>query len=176
VSTDGFHLVFLFSFNNHAGQRDIVRAKLRGFFVQGEERSVEDAMYFPSWREAKVVGVRGNDLRDLEWTFLSRGQFSGREIDLQVSRVKPYLRSYFPRGKLCSYSFLDSLSSLCVSSRSLFSSSIEEFELFVKGREEHFPDHRVSSGLEAHHERERCLVGDGVSGRVVRKLGHGQKV
>jgi len=55
---------------------------------------------------------------------------------------------------------------------SLFSSSIKEFESFVKSGEERLPDRRVGSGFETHHERERSLVGDGVSCQVMRELGH----
>jgi len=128
---------------------------------------VEDTMYLPGWWEVKAVGIRGNDLRDLEGALSSRSQLLGGEVNLQVVGVKPNLRSYFPGGKFCSYTFFDSLSSLGVSGGSLFASSIKEFESFIKGREERFPNCGVSSGLKAHHERERCLVGDGMSSRVM---------
>jgi len=128
---------------------------------------MENAVYFPSWREAKAIGIGGDDLGDLKWALSSRGQLSGREVDLQVSGVEPYLCFYFPGSKLCSNSFFDSLSGLCVGGRSLFSSSIKEFESFVKGGEECLPNCWVCLGFVTHHEREWCLVGDGMSGRVM---------
>jgi len=137
---------------------------------------MEDTMYLPGRWEAKAIGIRGNNLGDLEGALSLRGQLSGREVDLQVAGVEPYLRSYFPRGKFCSNSFFDCLSGFSVGGRSLFPSCIKEFESFVKGGEERLPDRRVGSGLEAHHERERCLVGDGMSGGVMRKLSHRQEV
>ena len=137
---------------------------------------MEDTMYLPGRRETKAVGIWRDNLRDLKGAFPSRGQFSRRKVDLQVTRVEPYLRSYFPRGELCSNPFFDSLSGLGMSSRSLFSSGIKEFESFVKSREERLPDCRVGSGFKTHHERERSLVGDRVGGRVMRELGHGQEV
>ena len=133
---------------------------------------MEDAVYFPSRWEAKTIGVRGDNLRDLERTFSSRGELSGGKVDLQVMEIKPYLRSYFPGGKLSSNPFFDSLGSLRVGGRGLFTSSIKEFESFVKGREERLPDRGVSSGFETHHEREWSLVGDRVDSGVMRELGH----
>jgi len=172
MSTDGIHLVFLFSFDDSARQGNEVWPKLRGFLVRGEERGVEDTMYLPGWWETKAIGVWGDNLRDLEGAFSSRGQFSRRKVNLQVSRVEPYLRSYFPRGKLCSNPFFDSLSGFSMSGRGFFPSSIKEFESFVKGREECLPNRGVGSGFKTHHEREWSLVGDRVGGRVMRKLGH----
>ena len=113
---------------------------------------MEDTMYLPGRWEMKTIGVGQNNLGDLKGALSTRGQFSRRKIDLQVARVKPYLHSYFPRGELCSNLFFDCLSSLSVGGGSLFSSSIKEFESFVKGREERFPYSGVSSGFKTHHE------------------------
>jgi len=88
-------------------------------------------MRLPNRREAKAVGIRGDNLRDLKGAFSSRGQFSGGEVDLQVMRVKPNLCSYFPRGELRSNSFFNSLGCLSMSRGCLFASSIKEFESFV---------------------------------------------
>jgi len=176
MGADGFHLVFFFSFNERARLGNEVRAELRSFFVRREEQCVENAMHLPSGRETKAVGIWGDNLGDLEGALSARGQFSGREVDLQVAGVKPYLCFYFPRGKLCSNPFFDCLSGFSVSGSSLFTSSIKEFKSFVKGREEHFPNRGVGSGLKAHHEREWCLVGDRMSGGVMRELSHRQEV
>jgi len=46
---------------------------------------MEDSMHLPGRREMEVVGIWGDDLRDLERAFSLRGQFSGGEVDLQVS-------------------------------------------------------------------------------------------
>ena len=43
---------------------------------------MEDAMHLPSWWEAKAIGIGGDNLRDLEGAFSSRGQFSGGKVDL----------------------------------------------------------------------------------------------
>jgi len=137
---------------------------------------VEDTVHLPGRWESKAIGIRRYYLRDLKGTLSSRGQFSGGEVDLQVARVEPNLRSYFPRGKLCSNPFFDCLSGFSMGSSSLFVSSIKEFESFIKSREEHLPNCGVGSGLKAHHEREWRLVGDRVSGGVMRKLGHRQEV
>jgi len=48
---------------------------------------MEDTMHFPGWRKMKAIGIRGDHLRDLEEAFLTRGQFSRGEVDLQVSGV-----------------------------------------------------------------------------------------
>jgi len=137
---------------------------------------MEDTMHLPSGREAKAIGVWGDNLRDLERAFSLRSQFSGREVDFQVTGIKPYLRSYFPRGKFGSNPFFDCLSGFSVGGSSLSMGGREKFESFVKGGEEHFPKGGVGSGLEAHHEREWSLVGDRVSSGVMRKLGHRQEV
>ena len=176
MGADGIHFVLLFSFDDHARQRDKVQAKLRSLFVGGKERCVEDTVYLPGWRKTKAIGVGRDNLGDLEGALSSRGQLSEREIDLQVSRVEPYLRSYFQRGKLCSNPFFNGLSGFSVSGGCLSSSGVKEFESFVKGREERLPNRWVCSGLKAHHERERCLVGDRVSGGVMRELSHRQEV
>jgi len=63
-----------------------------------------------------------------------------------------------------------------MSSKSLFAHSIKKFESFVKSREEYFSNQWVSLGFKAHHERELCLVGDRVGGRVTQELSHQQKV
>jgi len=84
-----------------------------------------------------------------------------------VNPVKPNLCSYFSWGKLCSNPFLDCLSSLSMSGGHLFVSSIKEFKSFVESGEECLSNQGVSSGLEAHHEREQCLVGNRVGGRVM---------
>jgi len=76
VGTDGIHLVLFLSFDDRARQRDKVQAKLRGFFVRRKERGVEDTMYLPGWREAKAIGVRRDNLRDLEGALSSRGELS----------------------------------------------------------------------------------------------------
>jgi len=52
-------------------------------------------------------------------------------------------------------------------SSGFFASSIKVFEVFVKGREECFPDGQVGSGFEAHHQKEWHLVGNRVNGRVM---------
>ena len=70
---NGVHLVFLFSFNELARLGDEVGTGLRCLIVQREKESMEDFMHLPGRREAKVVGVRGDDLKDLEKTFSSRG-------------------------------------------------------------------------------------------------------
>jgi len=85
---------------------------------------MENTMHLPGRRKAKVVGVMGDNLRDLKGAFSSKGQFSGGEVDLKVMRVKPDLCSYFPRGELHSNSFFNSLSYLSVGSRRLFVSGI----------------------------------------------------
>jgi len=43
---------------------------------------VEDSVHLPGRREAKAVGIQGDNLRDLEGAFSSRGQFLEGEIDL----------------------------------------------------------------------------------------------
>jgi len=113
---------------------------------------MEDAMHLPGRWESKAVGVRGDNLRDFKWAFSSRGQFSRGEINLEVTGVKPYLRSYFPGGELSSNPFFNCLGGFGVSGGSLFASSIKEFESFVKGREERFPNRGVGSGFKTHHE------------------------
>ena len=133
---------------------------------------MENTVHFPGWWETKVIGVWGDNLRDFKRTLSLRGQFSGREIDLQVTGVEPNLCSYFPRGKLSSNPFFDCLSGLSVGGSSFLASSIKKFESFVKGREEHLPNWWVGSGFKTHHEREWRLVGDRMGGRVMRKLGH----
>ena len=81
-------------------------------------------MHLPGRRKAKVVGVWGDNLRDLKRAFSARGQFSGGEVDLQVTRVKPDLCSYFPGGELCSNPFFNSLSSLSMGGGGLLASGI----------------------------------------------------
>jgi len=152
MGMDSVHLIFLFSFNELTRLGNKVGTEFRGFLVMGEEQCVEDTVHLPSRREAKAVGIRGNNLRDLEGAFLSRGQFSEREVDLQVTRVKPNLCSYFPGGKHCSNLFFDCLSSLSMDGGSLFVSSIQEFESFVESGKECLPNRRVCSGFEIHHE------------------------
>jgi len=139
MRTDGFYLVFFFSFDERARLRNKVRAEFRSLFIWREERCVEDAMHLPGWWESKAVGVRGNNLRDFEWAFSSRGQFSRGEVNLQVSRVKPYLRSYFPRGELCSNPFFDCLSGFGVSGGSLFAGSIKESSRLSRAGKNVFP-------------------------------------
>jgi len=175
MGTDSFHLIF-FSFDECARLRNKVWTEFRSLSIRGKERCMEDSMHLPGRRESKAVGVWGDNLRDLEGAFLSRGQFSTGEVDFQVTRVKPNLHSYFPRGKFRSNSFLDCLSGLSMGGSSLFSGSIEEFKSFVEGREERFPNRGVGSGFKTHHEREQHLVGYRVSSGVVRKLGHRQEV
>ena len=131
VGVDSSHLVLFFSFDEFARLRNEVGAKLRSFLVGREKQSVEDSMHLPGRREAKAVGVRGDNLRDLKGAFSLRGQFLGREVDLQVMRVKPDLCSYFPGGELRSNPFFNSLSCLSMGSGSLFASSIKDFESFV---------------------------------------------
>jgi len=87
MSPDGFHLVFFFSFDELARQEDKIGAELRSFLIGGEERSVEDTMHLPSRREVEAVGIGGDNLRDLEQAFSLRGQFSGEDVDPQVSGV-----------------------------------------------------------------------------------------
>jgi len=167
LGVDGVHLILFLSFNELARLGNEVQAELKGFLVRGKEGSVEDAMHLPGQRESKAIGVRGDNLGDFERAFSSRGQFSGREVNLQVKRVKPDLCSYFPGGELHSNPFFDSLSCLSVGGGSLFASSIEDFELFIESREECLSNQRVGSGLKAHHERERCFVGNRVGGGVM---------
>ena len=176
MGADGIHLVFFFSFDERTRLRNEVRAEFRSFLIWGEERGMEDTMHLPSWWEAKAISIGRNNLGDFKRALLSRGQFSGGEIDLQVTGVEPYLRSYFPGGKFCSNLFFDCLSGFGMGSGSLSTSSVKEFESFIKGREERFSDQWVGSGFETHHERERHLIGDRVDGRVMRKLGHRQEV
>jgi len=154
MGTDGFHLLFFFSIDELARLWNEVGAELRSCLVGGQEQSMEDTMHLPGRRKAKVIGVRGNNLRDFEGAFLTRGQFSGGEVDLQVTRIKPNLCSYFPGGKLCSNSFFNSLSCFSVSDGCLFASSLKDFKSFIKSRKERLSNRRVRSGLEAHHERE----------------------
>jgi len=113
---------------------------------------MEDTMHFPSRWEVEAIGVWGDNLRDFERAFSSRGQFSGREVNFQVMRVEPNLCSYFPRGELCSNLLFHCLSRFSVGSSGLFLSSIERFKSFVNGREECLPDWQISSGFETHHE------------------------
>jgi len=113
---------------------------------------MEDAMHLPSWWEAKAIGIGGDNLRDFKRAFSSRGQFSGREIDLQVMGVEPDLCSYFPRGELCSNLFFDCLCGFSVGGSSLFVSSIKKFKSFVKGRKEHLSNGWVGSRFKTHHE------------------------
>ena len=115
---------------------------------------MEDTMHLPGWREAKVIGIRGDNLRDLKRAFSMKGQFLGREVDLQVMRVKPDLCSYFPRGELHSNPFFFCLSCLSMSSGSLFASSIEKFKSFVESRKECISKQGIGLELEAHHEQE----------------------
>jgi len=136
---------------------------------------MKDAMHLPSRREVEVVSIRRDNLRDLKGVFLSKGQFSGRKVDFQVMRVKPDLCFYFPGAELHSNPFFYYLSCFSMGSGSLFASSIKDFELFVESREECLFNWGIGLGLEAHHEREWHLVGDGVGGRVMRKLGHGRR-
>jgi len=124
MGADGFHLVLFFSINELARLWNKIGAKLRSFLVRREKRSMEDAVHLPGRREVKAVGVWRDNLGDLEGAFLTRGQFSGGEVDLQVTRVKPDLCFYFPGGELCSNPFFNCLSGLCVGSRSLLASSI----------------------------------------------------
>jgi len=152
VSTDGIHFVFFFSFDEFIRLRDEVQAEFRSLLVWGEERSVENAMHFPSWWETKAIGVWGDNLRDFKRAFSLRGQLSAREIDLQVTGVEPDLCSYFPRGEFCSDLLFDCLGGLSVGSSSLFVSSIQKFESFIKGREEHLPNGWVGSGFKTHHK------------------------
>jgi len=137
---------------------------------------VEYSVHLPCRREVKVIGIWGYNLGDFEGALSSRGQFLGREVYLQVTKVEPNLCSYFPGGELRSNPFFNCLSCLSMGGRCLFASSIEEFKSFIEGREECLPDWGVSSEFKTHHEQEQCLVGDRVSGRVVRKLGHQQKI
>jgi len=124
VGMDSFHLILFFSIDELTRLRNEVRAKLRSFLVRGEKRSMEDTVHFPSRGKGKAVGIRGDDLRDFEGALLSRGQFSGGEVNLQVMRVELDLCSYFPGGELHSNPFFDCLSCLSMGSRSLFVSSI----------------------------------------------------
>jgi len=84
VGAESFHLIFFFSFNELTRLREEVGAKLRSFLVGREKQSMKDTMHLPSRREAKAVGIGRDNLRDLEGAFLSRGQFSEGEVDLQV--------------------------------------------------------------------------------------------
>jgi len=104
---------------------------------------MEDTVHLPSRREAKVIGVGGDNLRNLERAFSLRGQFPRGEVDFQVVRVQQNLHSYFPRSKLCSNPFLYHLSGLSVSSGSLFTSGIQKFETFVESREEHLSNGQI---------------------------------
>ena len=70
-----------------AGLRDKVGAELRSFLLGRKEQSMEDAMYLPGQREVKAVGVRKDNLRDLEGAFSMRGQFLGGKVDLQVLEI-----------------------------------------------------------------------------------------
>ena len=124
MGTNGCHLILFFSIDELARLQNEVGAELRSFFVRREKRSMEDAVDLPGRREVKAIGIRGYDLRDLKGAFLLRGQFLGGEVDLQLVRVKPDLRSYFPRGELHSNPFFNRLSCLGVSGRSLFASGI----------------------------------------------------
>ena len=62
MGTDSFHLVFLFSIYQLTRLGNEVGAKLRSFFVRREKQSMEDSVHLPGRREAKVVGVRGDNL------------------------------------------------------------------------------------------------------------------
>jgi len=124
VGVDGFHLVLFFSIDELARLRNEVGAKLRGFLVRRKKQSMEDTMHLPGRREAKAVGIGRDNLRDFEGAFSLRGQFSGREVDLQVTGVKPDLCSYFPRGELRFNPFFNCLSGFSMSSGSLFASGI----------------------------------------------------
>jgi len=85
MGMDGFHLVFLFSIDELTRLRNEVGAKLKSFFVWREKQSVEDAVHLPGRREAKVIGVGRDNLRDFKGAFSLRGQFSRGEVDLQVT-------------------------------------------------------------------------------------------
>ena len=113
---------------------------------------MEDAVHLPSGRELKVVGIWGNNLRDLKGAFSLRGHLSRREVDLQVLEIQPDLHFNFPEGDLCSNPLLNGLSGLSVGSGGLFVSSIEKFKMFVESGEECLSDQGVGSGLETHHE------------------------
>ena len=149
---DSVHLVFLFSFNQFTRLGNEIASKLRSFLVGGEEQGMEDTMHLPSRREVKAVGVRGNHLRDLERAFSLRGQFSGGEVDLRVTRINPDLRFYFPGGKLCSNPFLYSLRCFSVGGGGLLADGVQEFKIFVESGEEGLPNQWISSGFKAHHE------------------------
>jgi len=125
---------------------------------------MKDAVHLPSRREAEVVGIRRDNLRDFKGAFLSRGQFLEREVDLQVMRVKPNICSYFPRGELCSNPFFHSLSCLSMGGGSLLASGIKDFKSFVESGKECLSNWGIGLGLEAHHEQEQHLVGNRVSG------------
>jgi len=172
VGMNVVHLIFLFSFDELARLGNEVGTKLRSFLVGRKERSMKDIVHIPDQRKTKMIGIREDNLKDFKGALLLKGQFLRREVDLQVSRVKPDLCSYFPGGELCSNPFLDCLSCLSMSSGSLFVSSIEKFKLFVKSREECLSNWRIGLGLKAHHEQEWCLVGNRMDGRVMRELGH----
>ena len=133
---------------------------------------MEDSVHLSSRREAKVLGIGRDNLRDFKRAFLSRGQFLGGEVNLQIMRVEPNLYSYFPGGELHSNPFFDCLSSLSMSGGGLFVSSIKEFETFVKSGKECLSDRGVSLGFKIHQEHEWHLIGNGMGGRVVQKLSH----
>ena len=167
MGTDGVHLVLFLSFDELARLGNEVRANFRGFLIREKEGSVEDAMHLPGQRELKVIGVRRDNLGDFKRAFSLRGQFSGREVNLQVTRVEPDLCSYFPGGELHSNPFFDSLSCLSVGGGSLFASSIKDFKLFIESGKECLSNRGVGLGLKAHHEQERHLVGNRVGGGVI---------
>jgi len=121
---DGLYLILFFSVNELTRLGNEVGTELRGFLIRRKERSVEDSVHLPGRGETKAVGIWGDNLTDLEGALSSRGHFSGKEVDLQVTRVKPNLCSYFPGGELRSNPFFDCLSCLGVGGGSFFASGI----------------------------------------------------
>jgi len=137
---------------------------------------MENPMHFPGWREAKAVGIGGDDLKDFEGAFSARVHLSRGKVNLQISGVKPDLHSYFPRGELHSNPFFDCLSSLGMSGGGFLASSIKEPKMFVESGKKCLSNGQVSLWFKTHHEGEQHLVGDEVGGRVVQKLSHRQEV
>ena len=67
---------------------------------------MEDGVHLPRGWESEFIGGRGEDLFNFKWTFLFRGKFARRVVEIKVLVVKPDFIFNFPGGDAGVYEVL----------------------------------------------------------------------